>query len=33
MKNNPLFDGLNKKHHSTTVRFFIRSLKKGLPVS
>ena len=26
MKNNLLFDGLNKKHHSTTVRFFIRSL-------
>ncbi|WP_333650548.1 cache domain-containing sensor histidine kinase [Lacrimispora sp.] len=26
MKNNSLFDSLNKKHHSTTVRFFIRSL-------
>lgn len=26
MKNNSLFDGLNKKHHSTTVRFFVRSL-------
>lgn len=26
MKNNSFFDNLNKKHHSTTVRFFIRSL-------
>ncbi len=26
MKNNSLFDGLNKRHHSTTVRFFVRSL-------